>query len=189
MGNQTSLSLSQNSPKMIYILKLEEGKYYIGKTNSLADRYRQHNEGTGSKWTAKYKPINIIDTHPGDGYDEDMYTKRYMSLYGIDNVRGGSYCTIDLSQETIFHLEREIWSAENKCLGCGSDKHIVKDCNGNKNGNTSANHCDRCDRIGHTIDKCFANTKLDGTSLPNNYRCYKCGDLGHFKAQCTKNRI
>lgn len=188
MGNQPSLSASTTPTQTIYILKLEEGKYYIGKTNSLADRYAQHCEGIGSKWTTKYKPICILDTHPGDGYDEDMYTKRFMGLYGIENVRGGSYCMVELDKSIIYHLEREIRSAEDKCLSCGSDGHMAKECQTKEKGkeNILTNYCDRCDRSGHNKDKCFAKTKLDGTILPNNNICYNCKEVGHYASQCLK---
>lgn len=45
----------------IYILKLNDNKYYIGKTNRIViDRYQEHLEGIGSFWTKKYKPLSII---------------------------------------------------------------------------------------------------------------------------------
>lgn len=74
----------------IYILKLKNNKYYIGKTNNVNNRYEQHLNGYGSSWTKKYKPLSILkkilSTSP---FDEDKYVKEYMSKYGIDNVRGG----------------------------------------------------------------------------------------------------
>lgn len=44
----------------IYILKLKNNKYYIGKTLNVENRFHQHINGTGSSWTKKYKPISII---------------------------------------------------------------------------------------------------------------------------------
>ena len=86
----------------IYVLKLEGGKFYIGRTNKKAvERFKEHKAGKGSAWTRKYKPIGIdrIDLN-GDKFDEDKVTKQYMEKYGIDNVRGGTYCKIILSRET-----------------------------------------------------------------------------------------
>ena len=45
----------------IYILKLENEKYYIGKTDDPNTRIKLHFDGNGSAWTKKYKPIKIID--------------------------------------------------------------------------------------------------------------------------------
>ena len=45
----------------IYVLELENNKYYIGKTNSLELRLDSHFNGRGCKWTTKYKPIKLIE--------------------------------------------------------------------------------------------------------------------------------
>ena len=87
------LSINYVSNKIcIYILKLSNNKYYIGKSNNIFIRYRQHLNGNGSFWTKKYKPLYIERLiEDCDDYDEDKYVKIYMNMYGIDNVRGGKY--------------------------------------------------------------------------------------------------
>ena len=63
----------------IYVLKLDEGKYYIGKTNNPNVRISEHFKSDGSNWTRIYKPIKIINIIPNcDNYDEDKYTLQYM---------------------------------------------------------------------------------------------------------------
>ena len=42
----------------IYILLLEESKYYIGKTNNTNLRFLDHYNNNGSEWTKLYKPIS-----------------------------------------------------------------------------------------------------------------------------------
>ncbi len=60
----------------IYILKLEQNKYYIGKTNNPKLRLKQHINNNGSSWTKKYKPVSILKIHNNcDPFDEDKYTK------------------------------------------------------------------------------------------------------------------
>jgi predicted GIY-YIG superfamily endonuclease len=45
----------------IYILKLNDNKYYVGKTNKIVnERYQEHIDGVGSFWTKKYKPLYLI---------------------------------------------------------------------------------------------------------------------------------
>ena len=87
----------------IYILKCEQNRYYIGKTErSLDSRIKEHFLNNGSEWTRKYKPIKLIDTiQNADDFDEDKYTKIYMKKYGINNVRGGSYTQINLPEYSI----------------------------------------------------------------------------------------
>lgn len=74
----------------IYVLKLKNNKYYVGKTKSLINRMEDHLSGDGSAWTRKYKPISVEEFKKDcDDFDEDKYTKIYMGKYGIENVRGG----------------------------------------------------------------------------------------------------
>jgi predicted GIY-YIG superfamily endonuclease len=113
----------------IYILRLKEGKYYIGKTKNVDKRWNEHITGDGSGWTKKYKPISLIKTIISTSYfDEDKYVKEYMAKYGIDNVRGGTYSNIDLDDNTISVLEKEIRHSKNLCTRCGRNTHFIKDC-------------------------------------------------------------
>ena len=59
----------------IYILELENNKYYVGKTTNTAFRLEQHFNNSGSQWTKKYKPIKILELKSNcDDYDEEKYT-------------------------------------------------------------------------------------------------------------------
>jgi hypothetical protein len=90
--NKTNLSMEEIEKHVntcqrinIYILKLENNKYYIGRTNNPKFRIENHFNNKGSYWTKKYKPINVIEViNNCDEYDEDKYTIKYMNLYGID---------------------------------------------------------------------------------------------------------
>jgi predicted GIY-YIG superfamily endonuclease len=112
----------------IYILKLKEKKYYIGKTKNIEKRWNDHITGNGSGWTKKYKPISLITTVLSTSYfDEDKYVKEYMSKYGIENVRGGTYSNIELDDNCKSVLEKEIRHSKNLCTRCGRDTHFIKD--------------------------------------------------------------
>ena len=114
----------------IYILQLNNDKYYVGKTNKLLnDRYQEHLDGIGSFWTKKYKPLSIIkQIENSSPFDEDRYVKEYMSIYGIENVRGGSYNQEELNSETIKFLRNELRTSNNECYKCGSTSHFVNEC-------------------------------------------------------------
>ncbi len=113
----------------IYILKLSNDKYYIGKTDKMANRYKQHIDGDGSFWTKKYKPLSIIKQIDNSSpFDEDRYVKEYMSKYGIENVRGGSYNQVVLNEETIKFLKNELITSNNECYKCGNTEHFANDC-------------------------------------------------------------
>lgn len=121
----------------IYILKLEEDKYYVGKSSKPLSRTGEHmvssihNDAScsGSGWTALYKPEKILRVIVSyDEFDEDLYTFRYMKDYGIDNVRGGSFCELNLSHENITTLEKMLAGAGDKCYFCGAGDHYVAAC-------------------------------------------------------------
>ena len=62
----------------IYVLRLKESKYYVGKTTDIEKRYEQHVNGKASYYTKHYKPISIHEQFEGDDYDEDKTVIRYM---------------------------------------------------------------------------------------------------------------
>jgi len=117
----------------IYILKLKNDKYYIGKSRNkktLQDRIRNHFNRGGSIWTKRHKPIgiekiiNIID----EKYIEDRIVFEYMNIYGIENVRGGSFCKIKLSKEEKIIIKRIISTEEDTCFICNSNNHMANEC-------------------------------------------------------------
>jgi hypothetical protein len=115
----------------IYILELQENKFYVGKTNNPNFRLNRHFNSNGSVWTKKYKPIKVKDliNNCGD-FDEQKYTLRCMKDYGIDNVRGGPWCEININKYKL-EIEKYINSDTDKCYNCGKIGHYVMDCNSN----------------------------------------------------------
>ena len=83
----------------MYVLELEGGNYYCGITTNLNLRYCQHFTGRGgAKFTRLHKPIRIMSVEVGDSSIERERTKELMRKYGWENVRGGSYCKLDLKK-------------------------------------------------------------------------------------------
>lgn len=113
---------------VIYVLELEDGCYYVGRTNDLDARIAGHKKKSGSSWTTKHPFVSLVESYEGDSLEEDKTTKYYMMKYGIDKVRGGSYSQLVLTEETMNCLEREFRGAQNCCFRCGRNSHFVKDC-------------------------------------------------------------
>lgn len=118
----------------IYIIKLENNKYYVGKTLYPDFRINDHFNSIGSIWTRKYKPIELLQLIDNcDDYDEDKYVIKCMEEYGINNVRGGSFNQVKLSKENITTINQMLKTYKNQCYICGSNEHFVNDCKNNNN--------------------------------------------------------
>jgi len=150
----------------IYVLRLEGGRYYVGKTENLMKRYQEHLNGSGSAWTSKYLPTSLIESKEGASpFEEDAYVKKYMAKYGIDNVRGGSYVTDTLTEAQHQYLKAEIWAAEDRCTSCGSSSHWAAACRSQKPKEKKPHSCYRCGRTGHYANTCYARTHVAGHEL------------------------
>ena len=186
----------------IYILKLQHGKYYVGKTDNIEKRKQQHINGTACSWTKKYKLILVeqIISNASD-FDEDKYTKEYMDKFGIDNVRGGSYVTEELDEGDKYTIQREIWGAKNLCKQCGRSGHFIKSCTFEKdvNGNNIYENCvwccEYCNKEYETEDSCekhekYCNNKksINGRYCNKEFETQK-GAIFHENVHCkNKNK-
>ena len=113
----------------VYTLKLEENKYYVGRSYNVPRRLNEHYDGKGSEWTKKYNPIKLYEVFEDcTKFDEDKYTVMYMSIFGIENVRGGSFCSIELSGADKYILKKMICNATDKCVKCEEYGHYFTQC-------------------------------------------------------------
>jgi len=77
-------------------------------------------------WTKTYKPLCIEEIIlSDDNFDEDKWVKKYMTLKGINNVRGGSYCQFRLSKFQLNSIVNEIVHSRGCCFYCFEDNHLV----------------------------------------------------------------
>ena len=92
---------------VLYVLRLHNDKWYVGRSSNLERRFTQHMSGTGAKWTVLHAPINIHESRPlVSDEDEDLVTLEYMKQYGIYNVRGGTYCAVELKPWTVKEIKK-----------------------------------------------------------------------------------
>lgn len=170
----------------IYVLRLQNDKYYVGKTTNPKFRLEGHFNNNGSEWTKLYKPKQILELIPDcDDYDEDKYTKMYMDIYGIDNVRGGSYTTVNLDYFTKNLLIKMSNSTNNRCFKCGGCGHFSKNC---KEDNTVW-CCEYCNKDFEDQQKCeyheiFCKNKKNTKNFSYNDVCFCCGRKGHYASTC-----
>ena len=97
----------------IYVLRLRNDKWYVGRSANVERRFEQHMNGDGAKWTFLHKPINIHETRDIiTEDDEDMITREYMKQFGIYNVRGGKYCAVEFKSWNIQQVKNDIEAEE-----------------------------------------------------------------------------
>lgn len=91
----------KNKIYYVYVLLLNGNNYYVGITGDVARRYEQHSRGKGSKWTAKHKPVSIIEhrclgrmTMDEAAIVENEVFEEYFLSYGY-RVRGGGKCRVN----------------------------------------------------------------------------------------------
>ena len=169
---------------VVYLLQLEGGNYYVGKTRNLEKRLLDHYNGKGSEWTKLHPPSqhNPLEIYPYTScVDEDYRVKQAMSKYGILNVRGGSYTSIQLPPEQLFALAKELMTALDLCYNCGNKGHYILNCKSKPNGYIYTpippSKCTKCGNIGHTTDICKSKRDI-------RLKCLACGKQGHSIETC-----
>ena len=182
----------------IYILKLQEGRFYVGKTENPMKRYQEHLNGSGSSWTRKYKPIGIEKIHENASpFEEDRYVKEYMAKHGMEKVRGGAYVLEELPDFQIDALKSELWGVADKCTTCGRQGHWAKDCHaktditGTEIGGESDSEeseeetiiCGQCHKE-FKSEYSFDKHKCKTSKKKKTGVCYRCGRPGHFSTDC-----
>lgn len=172
----------------IYILKLTENKYYIGKSTNIINRIEDHILGNGAEYTKIFKPIKLLKTiETNDKFDEDKITMQYMELYGICNVRGGTFSKPILPEYQIETLLDMLHMANDKCLLCGLGNHFAKNCTTYDNIEEYF-ECKYCNK-NFTFDDLIDIHKRECKNkkvLKQTVRCYKCGLAGHYANTCYR---
>jgi predicted GIY-YIG superfamily endonuclease len=171
----------------LYVLQLQGGKYYVGKTTDINRRYEEHKTGRGSSWTSKYKPVKILEVRPlKDTHDENNTTKDLMKKYGVDNVRGGSYTQVELPEHLTATLQAEIRGNSDACFKCGEQGHFAKDCDVEE---VTVYECEECHAEFETMTK-FNRHSCKPSYKSSNYNggCYRCGRLSHWADECYASR-
>ena len=173
---------------MIYVLLLQENKFYVGYSERpVGERFIEHFNYQGSKWTTLHRPVQVLQVKPGGIEEENEMTLRMMDKYGWWNVRGGSWCQVDIQCCPPALLE---WQR----LKLPTPLRRNQPLPGNSNRNIRK-ACSRCGRDSHSVSNCFARTNANGeglessdseseTSLLEQGACFRCGRDTHLARDC-----
>ena len=143
-GNRSQAVLALKQPEdEVYIIELEHGKVYVGKSAHVARRVKQHEAGGGAAWTKLYPPTGVRLPRlgnvrgAGDAAERDE-TLRYMALRGTSNVRGWRYTAVNLTQAEHDDAEANIRELFDLCRRCGCTSHFATKCKAtfDRNGKT-----------------------------------------------------
>lgn len=94
--NIDNLDITRN---YIYVLLLEEDRYYVGRTTNILNRIEQHFTGYGAVYTMTYRPIKVIEvTEELSKEDERNKTIEFMEKYGWEKVRGAGWCSLKINK-------------------------------------------------------------------------------------------
>lgn len=97
IGN--NLDLTKN---YIYVLKLVEDRYYVGRTINIFRRTQEHFTGVGSIYTRKYKPLKVVEVEEEITTDDERkMTFKYVEKYGWGKVRGSYWCSLEIPKPNI----------------------------------------------------------------------------------------
>ena len=85
-----------NSAWHVYIPLCSDGSYYVGHTEDLWQRIRDHNDGLGAKFTFKRRPVRLAYSEPHD--TEEKTVQRERQLKGWSRAKKKALIDGDLSR-------------------------------------------------------------------------------------------
>ena len=152
----------------VYVLELEDGNVYVGKTNRGKARLEQHIKGKGAEWTKLHKPKRVLAYFQNaKDSDEQKVTNQMIRRFGAKKVRGGNITKRKMSKSEIDKLNEDLGFKHSK-----SQISTVKKTASNKK-KTARYTCSRCGRQGHNKTQCYAKTKISGTPISNPIKATK----------------
>lgn len=165
----------------IYVLECEGGKYYVGMTSHRRRRFRQHFQSSGSAWTRKYPPQQILQEYRRIPSRfalgmEAQVTAQLMWEHGVNNVRGAMFSQTRLyNQDDIDALVPFLGHFNG--FSYTKVRQVLEDTLPLR---MESIQCYRCGKYGHMMADCTSK------SSATRKKCRLCSKYGHLAADCPK---
>lgn len=172
----------------IYIMRLTDGCFYVGRSTNVERRTYDHLKGESEVTWLKIHPAISIERiyYDCDALDEDKYVIKWMITYGIEKVRGGSFCKPKLTVANKKTLTQIINTSRSLCHRCKQPGHFVSECptlksksgtSGSKSKSLIEKICRICGNDNHATMDCRC-------VIPGWYVCRYCGKSNHNTKAC-----
>lgn len=169
---------------MIYVLQLENGKFYVGYTErENGERFIEHFSDEGAEWTKKYKPIQVLEFREGTKDDENIVTLELMRELGWFNVRGGKWCKVNMThppEELVAHIPINVKNALKTAMSkITSTKYL---------STQQISNTGESNKFMTEIIKQKPKQKPKSKQTVKSDNCYRCGRAGHWEADCYASK-
>ena len=121
----------------LYVLRLVEDKYYVGRTEDVTARLERHRRGGATNWTTRFPPLPgpealyfwkpLRRDEEEDVVVEGLMFERY-KRHGFDVVRGGTFFHPILPEHRRRALVDKFRLRDERCFVCGDECHVSKNC-------------------------------------------------------------
>lgn len=98
----------------MYILQCANGLYYVGSTNNLKLRVREHQDGLGSNFTRKHLPVKLVYFEEFERIEDAYYREKQVQgwsrkkkealIYGFE---GDLHLFSECKNKTHFRFKKE----------------------------------------------------------------------------------
>jgi predicted GIY-YIG superfamily endonuclease len=133
LPRSTSSTAQTTRRSGIYVLLTTSGLYYVGKSNDIDSRIKDHQRGLGAAclYGSQFQEIPSLLTS-GSASDLESWerneTLHRMLAHGIENVRGWMFTSTELSDNDLEDAFRQICEKFDLCRRCGRNSHFAYQC-------------------------------------------------------------
>ena len=98
----------------VYVLALEEGRFYVGHTNDIYRRICQHFCGQGSVYTKTFKALRVVSVQEGGLATEKAVFAQMCAQKGFENCRGAGYTKVQMNSPDWYRQAKDYkaWKME-----------------------------------------------------------------------------